>query len=507
MRIKALHPSVFGLLSLLLLIALHPLICDGESRVEIISPTQGIHLPATKVLVLLDRAEVSLSFDASKEAFLGYGIEDQNTEATSDSVALQCTRKGSGLSTVERIDPGTPDSGEAPRLIVQLHLVPGQALEVQGEDLDISTSGFQPAIDADGTPGKPDESPVTEADPEGGTDFPFSFEIREGRLRLGTFSPSAHIVGKDSTIELVGTRRPMTLELEGGQLKISGTRAPIEVTASDAVLDLDTEASTDLHLRNTRVTATGSPASLSCDALNSYFDLYELGGNLKISGFDSTINLSGARLQRADISGENQTLSLEGRGQLLRTDLYRSSASIPSWSGRIETTLRGASSFELKALDGDCLFSIRDDSELKLNGITGHLRGQSHDSTMVLSHLKSMEVDIWNTRLEVSELLEITKLGAFGSEAEISAPKLRAEPKISLQEGSSLELELPAPCVIELKDPIDDWSSVLDAPNCGIQVRGQLSGNLSRSQRGGPQPIKAEVVIDSSSYMRAEVPL
>lgn len=487
----------------LLFLILFPLVSEAASAPEPVLPKTPFSLPSSRLLITLDHATIKLSWNSEKDAQLGY-----NTESNSAAAALQLLRKNSAFCEILRPEPLEEGPDEVSvRLDLSFNLLPGQAVEIRGEDLEVLAGGMTDRKDLPVASAETPENNSAPGDDAPAIDSIFQAQLKQSRLVLQSAAPAGRIKAENSTVEIFGARQPVELELAGGQLKVSGAEAPLEITAGDTSIDLSTRSSSILHLRKSQVSATGFMPSLTCDATDSYFDFFRIRGNIELSGSGSTFNFSDAQLGKVEISGEDQTLYLDGAGQLLRTNLSRSSVEVPHWSGRIEAILRASSSFELESLDGDLLFSVADDSELKLSGITGHLRGQSHDSHMVFKHLKSMEVDIWNSRLEVSDLKEITKLGASASEVEISAPELRAQPKIGLLNRSTLELELPAPCIIELKNPIDDWSSVLDAPNCGVKVNGQLSGNISRGRRGGPQPIRAEVTIDASSSMKAEVPL
>lgn len=486
-------PTVQLILSTFLVTLITALPSESSPRTD-----REMSLPGGPIELNINAAEVHLQWEDVDNPSLSYRHPNEASVPL-----LQLQKNKLSPSIIQRIQaPNGTAEGALETLVLWMQLRPDQHLEIKGSDLDIIFDASRNSEE----PAALDGAEVKDVEEVGDAPFPLRIEISAGALRMAGLRQSCLVVAEDSMLHFENPHQKLKLDLHGGQLEISGAQAPIDLTAVETAIQFNSESSTTMHLENARL-SVGATKSLKAEAIDSYLDFFQSRANLTISGSGSTFNFTDVQLGSALIQGDNQNLYLKGRGTILRTNLSRSSVEIPRWKGRIETTMKEAGSFVLESLDGDLLFNISENSELKLKGITGHLRGQSHDSTMVFRRLKSMEVDVWNSRLEVSDLYEITKLNAVASHADISAPELRAQPSISLLEESSLELELPAPCIIEVKDPIEDWSSVIDAPNCGIKIDGRLSGNLSKSRGGGPQPIQPEVTIDSSSSLRAEVPL
>jgi len=466
----------------------------------VINPGETIRVPRGTLKIRLDHAEVDLTRTDLDHSELRFRERD---DASTADVTIVLRRTAGNVFILQR--PDSTGEQEDRNIHIVLELSQDQKIGIEGDDLSVSAS-----FSSEETGQEEDDENQQEEAP-GGADMlpevPFRLEITRSVVRILGISSDFEILSQDSSVRIIEARGNGIVECRAGTLDIIHPAQSMMMTADGTTISMEGGRDTTIDLHNGRLSAEKMKGRFTCSAEDSSVVFFQAEGHVDLSGTGSNFNFNQAHFQRLDVEGEGQTLFLDGEGGLVHLDCSRATIEVPRWKGRVEVGLKESSSFDLAALDGDLLFSVDGNSEFKLKNVTGHVRGRAGDSHLVFKKLKSMEVQIRDCRLDVIDLREITILESSRSEIDISAPNLKGTPKISLLEDSSLELELPSPCIIELEQGPDDWSSVIDAPNCGVRINGRLSGNLAGANRKGPRPIKTKLIIDDSSYIRADVPL
>jgi len=240
-------------------------------------------LPSGPLLFKLDDAEIRLQWDAEKKADMIYSVVERGDPAPP---SLSFLRHRLSPSAILRTPGGNTEAGEAPESIVlDLHLLPGQTLEIRGEHLNITTTAPEPSAtweDHESDEGKDEKMQEQEAVESGNDAFPLRLDLRHSTLSFENLSLPGSIKAEESSLAILHPLASLFLQTKGGDLRILRAAAPIELEAAEGTVLLDSDNTINMTLNNAQVSMSGAFSSLKCEAVDSYLEFYQTGGKLDI---------------------------------------------------------------------------------------------------------------------------------------------------------------------------------------------------------------------------------
>lgn len=310
--------------------------------------------------------------------------------------------------------------------------------------------------------------------------------------------------GINTDFSLSGTLGDHGFITDGGTVTVNDHVGNLTVETTDTAVSIRTlEGNIEAQMAQGRLSLDGMIGKAECDANQSNFDINDHDGTLRITGDLNDITVRQSLFQRLDLSGESLSAQmLEGSGPIMAA-LVGGSLNIEEWNGRVTIQARTDADLELGEIDGDVVLTLTDHSTCRLSEVTGHTRGSIDTGDLKMSLLKSVEFSAIYSVVTATEIPGSPNLTLSDSTLTFSATELRGKPRFDLKGRARADVEIPAPCTVQLEGPGKNSSNV-EIQGCDIS-RGQDSAPHRRKKRWETRnPITLTVSVGSEADLRIE---
>ncbi len=330
-----------------------------------------------------------------------------------------------------------------------------------------------------------------------------SFELEGGSVDFRG-PGKASFQGMNTDISLSGTLGDYTFVTSDGTITINEHLGNLKLESTDTTVSVQTlGGNLDAQVLECLISLAGVTGKTEFDAGRSSLDISDHNGSLTVSGEQNDITIRRGLFQRLNLSGHNtSTRIIEGSGTAT-PNLVGGSLDVDQWSGRLTIQARADADLEISAIDGDVVLTLADGASCSLSDVTGHTRGKIEHGDLEVSNLKSIEFVAITSSIVATEIREATAFNLTDGDLTFTATEIKGEPQLHLRGTAWAQIEIPAPCRIQLQGP-GKKSANVEVQGCDLR-RGATPATHRRKKRWeARRPINLTVNLGPDAELRVD---
>ncbi|MEN8162543.1 MAG: hypothetical protein ABFS37_00300, partial [Acidobacteriota bacterium] len=387
----------------------------------------------------------------------------------------------------------TPETTDPLNVVLELTLPLDLPVVARGRDLRIRRVCASPAVDQ-----ASDKSPGPWTDIRAST-----FELEGGSVDFRG-PGKAWFQGVNNDISLSSTLGEFTFVTTDGTITIHEHLGNLKLESTNSVVSIQSlKGNLDAEVSQGRLSLAEVTGETKCDGDQSSLDISNHNGILTVSGGQNDITIRQGFFQRFSLSGDNTRIRItegSGTGTL---NLVGGFLNIEKWSGRLSLQARSDADLEVSEVDGDIVLSLTDGTSCNINAVSGHTRGSIEYGDLEVSDLKSIEFSAISSSITAHEIREATIFNLIDGDLAFTSTDLKGEPRIDLKGTARAQIEIPAPCRVQLKGPGKNSANV-EVQGCDLRRGNSPMAQRRKKSWETRRPINLTVKLSPETELRVD---
>ncbi len=467
----------------------------GQLAAEPLFLPNELPMAALPISIELSNADLLVSVRADSEHLLRARVAFPSPDAEPAPVALDVSLEGDYLS-IRRLEEADGDgNGELPRLVIDLIVVVGQPVTLEGSELEIRVDDPTRKTVTKGKAG----GSASELSPS-----LFRFALTNSQADLsGVQSPVFDLAA--SALWLDGTGGTLSLTLQGGSAEIAEHSGPVTLEATDAEVVFSRLAGRlTTRLKGGRLDLVDSRGNIQGHATDAVVVFENWRGTVELVGEASVLEA------RSDLSVTSEW-QLEGRdlevfferiqgtitttldGGSLRSDQLRATLTVEAGAG---------ARLDIVDLQGQVSVQLTGGAQAQLSGIRGLLAAKVTDARLEVDGVDKLQLEPTRAEIVARRVAHLAPLKATDSGMMLDLLEIQNHPFVKLLGSGLTRVQLPIPCVVRMADPETVVNAAIEVTGCELRLPRQRVSE--RLKYGADPPTRLTVRLDPGVELEVE---
>ncbi len=375
---------------------------------------------------------------------------------------LEVVSEGGSLAV--RRPPG--GEAEAPRLRIDVALGPGRAVRVAGADLSVRAEGGPASA--------------------GGNAFRLALERSTAVLSGARVSA---VEAAASSLRLAGTEGALSLTLAGGSAQVQGHQGSLELRAAGAeVAVVGHQGHLAVDLEGGGLEIEGGEGVFEGTAGEAQLSFDGWQGPVELRASDSVVDVFGTEHRdRWQIEGRELQVVLERVRGRIGVNLIGGSLRGSDLAASVRASASGGTRLDLAEVVGGVKVSLADGAEARVAGVSGGLEAEVTDSRLEAERIDSLTLGGERAEVIAVSVAQLAPVAMTASQLDLDLRATRSGAALDLRGAGYARVWLAAPCVVRLAGAGEPAKAPVEVTGCELRAAGQQVSRRQESlELGGP---------------------